>query len=60
MSTTPNRTHATDRCPIHPRPKDRGRYIALGTTDDQVMIFDREVDTAWVKCDAAIELESME
>lgn len=60
MSTRPDQTHATDRCPIHPRQTDRGRYVALGTTDDQVVVFDCEVDTAWVKSDNAIELESME
>lgn len=60
MTTHPEPQHATDRCPIHPRPTDRGRYVALGTTDDAVVIFDSEVDTAWIKSDDAIELETME
>lgn len=60
MSTRPDHTPTTDRCPIHPRPTDRGRYVALGTTQDEVIIFDREHDRAWVKSPDAIELESME
>lgn len=58
--STRHDTPPTDRCPITPRPDDRGRYVALGTTDDEVVVFDCEVDTAWVKSDAAIELEAME
>lgn len=60
MSTTHNRSRSTDRCPIVPRPRDRDRYVALGTTENEVVIFDREIDSAWVKSSSAIELESME
>lgn len=47
-----------------PGPDDRGdeerdRYVALGTTENKVVIFDRDEDRAWVKGDNAVAKEEM-
>lgn len=59
MPTRSDQTPSTDRCPIQPRPTDTDRYVAL-PMNGVVLIFDRTVETAWLKSDVAIELESME
>lgn len=47
---------ATDRCPIEPRPSTDGRYVALDTENGETIIYDQEVETAWVQSDDAVEL----
>lgn len=38
-------------------PQDSSRFAALELADADVLIYDREVDTAWVRSDTALELE---
>lgn len=57
MSTSDRRT---DRCPIEPRPQHQGRYAALKTTNDQIVLYDTKIETAWIKTTCAIAIESME
>lgn len=57
--TPPTEHLVRDVCPIEPRPRNQDRYVALGTTEEEVVIFDRTLDSAWVKSDSAIDLYTM-
>lgn len=48
-----------DRCPIQPKPRDRDRYVALESTEEEVVIFDRNIDGAWMKSGDALSREAM-
>lgn len=50
---------ATDRCPITPRPETDERYVSLDTDDGDTIIYDQEVETAWIQSDFAIERDAM-
>lgn len=50
--------------PQDPRPEDDdiedGRYVALKMTDDGIVVYDAEVETAWVRSDCSMDLDRME
>lgn len=54
MSTTP------DRHPSEPTPEEAGRYVALQMNEEQVVVYDAEVETAWIQSDTTVDMNSME
>lgn len=50
----------SDRCPIEPRPDTAERYTSVETDDGETIIFDQNLESAWIQSDFAIELEAME
>lgn len=49
----------TDRCPITPRPDPDERYVALVTDDGDTIIYDQEVESAWIQSEFAIDVDAM-
>lgn len=52
-------SHAPDRQPGEPAPNGTGRYVALQMNDEQVVVYDAEVETAWVQSDTTVEMDAM-
>lgn len=41
-------------------PRDSGRYVALDMNERQTVVYDAEVETAWIQSDTAVELDNIE
>lgn len=54
MSTAPNRR------PNETASNDDGRYVALQMNDEQLVVYDAEVETAWVQSDLSVSIDSMQ
>lgn len=50
---------SADRCPIQPTPDTEHRYVALDTDDGDTIIYDRDIETAWMQSAFAIEINAM-
>jgi len=51
---------APDRQPSDPAPESAGRYVALQMNEEQVVVYDAEVETAWIQSDTTVAMESMQ
>lgn len=54
MARTPDRRSG------EPTPDAAGRYVALQMNEEQVVVYDAEVETAWIQSDTTVAMDSME
>lgn len=53
-------TPAQDRPPSDPAPDQAGRYVALEMNDEETVVYDAEVETAWIQSDTTVDMDAME